>query len=167
MPEKIKFEFKKFGFEPTKVTEKTDPTEETIKEITQHLGYIERNMLLKLAYRREKERPGDIEESKRYEKEEKLYNELFESAKKQLADRKAGNEILKIILDFHTEKEESAKDNLHRIKGLLRKQNLDPDNLPPEHSSKGAIDSYKEQIEAERQKRESWAKQVEGWGKKE
>lgn len=150
--------------------EKEGLGEETKREINQHLEFVEKGIMSKLlirSYRRQRERPSSAEEVERYfeeskshEKDEKEWQDYFKKAKEQLEHEKSGKEILEVILKFPTDEQLRAEDNLHRYKRLLEKQNLEPDNLPPNHSSKRMIDIHKKEIEFEQGKRRKWVEYI-------
>lgn len=169
--EHIKFEFIEER-KKEKTTEKgknegkkAELNEETKREIDQHLenvwGELHWDYVRRL---RENKSFSEIEKTEEGQKHNK---ELMQKAKKQLDAGEAGEEILHFILDFATPEGKEANDKSYMIKILLKRQNLDPDKLPSDDTRKKQIDSYKEQIEADRQKRERWAKKlVENWEKR-
>lgn len=166
MSEKIKLKpefIKKFREEGG--NKKAELKEETKKEIDQHLNYVWEKLHWDYVYRQRENK--SLEGIEKIEKKQKEDENLLQNAKKQLDAGEAGEEILHIILDFDTPEEKEANDNLYRVKKLLKRQGLDPDNLPPDHPSKRMIDSYEEQIKNGQDKRRGWAEYIKKeWGKK-
>lgn len=146
--------------EPKEETKEAKFNEEIKREINQHLKYLWEKIENESAY--QSGRAVSRDEIKKIQKKQESNEALIQKAKKQLGVEKPGKELLHIILDFPTSEEKEADDKLHMISKLLKRQG---DKL--NESTKKQILSLENQKEAERNKRNNWAKQlIENWEKR-